>query len=111
MPLTTQTTQAWRTLALLYPATNASWGSGLLRRRSQRVTSRPEREAIDAVLARLPAAVARWSEGNAALDPFDLVVVRRPLASLSSTGGGKWWAGPRDCRLELDELIADGRYD
>jgi len=98
-------------LVLLYPAANATWGSGLLRRRSQRVTSRPEREAIDGVLARLPAAVAGWSEGNAALEPFDLVVVRRPLSSLSSTGGGKWWAGPRDCRQEIDELNANSRYD
>ena len=110
-PTTQPTPQAWRTLVLLYPAANARWGSGLLRRRSQRVTSRPEREAIDGVLARVPAAVAGWSEGNAALDPFDLVVVRRPLSSLSSTGDGKWWAGPRDCRQEIDELNADGRYD
>ena len=104
-------TQVWRTLALIYPAANAKYGSGLKRRRTQRVMTRPEREAIEGVLVRMPAAVAAWSEGNAALEPLDIVVLRRPLTSLSSTGGGLWWAGPRDTRQELEELNADGRYD
>jgi hypothetical protein len=40
-----------------------------------------------------------------------LVEVRRQLNSLSSSGEGRWWAGPRDCREELAELAAETRYD
>lgn len=103
--------QAFRALALLYLVTNASYGSGLRRKRLQRVMTRPEREAVTAVLERLPATVNAWSDGLAAIDPLDIVEIRRPLASLSSSGGGRWWAGPRDCREELHELAAERRYD
>ena len=109
--VTTPTPQVWRTLALVYLATNAKWGSGLLRKRCQRVMSRPEREAIHGVLQRVPAAVSEWSEGNAAMAPFDVVEVRRPLSSLSHSGDGRWWAGPRDCRRDVQELAGTGRYD
>lgn len=103
--------QAFRALALLYLVTNARYGSGLGRRRLQRVMTRPEREAVIAVLERLPATIAAWSDGLATLDPLDVVEVRRPLSSLSSSGEGRWWAGPRDCREELTELAAEHRYD
>lgn len=103
--------QAFRTLALLYLVTNARYGSGLTRRRAQRVMTRPEREAVTSIVESLPGAVAAWSDGLAALDPLDIVEVRRPLGSLSSSGGGRWWAGPRDCRPELDELVGGERYD
>jgi hypothetical protein len=103
--------QAFRGLALLYLVTNAKYGSGLGRRRLQRVMTRPEREAVTAVLERLPATVHAWSDGLATIDPLDIVEIRRPLASLSSSGGGRWWAGPRDCREELLELAAEHRYD
>ena len=107
----TTATQAFRGLALLYLVTNATYGSGLGRKRLQRVMTRPEREAVTAVLERLPATVRTWSDGLATIDPLDVVEIRRPLASLSSTGGGRWWAGPRDCREELLELAADHGYD
>jgi len=96
---------------LLYLVTNASYGSGLGRRRVQRVMTRPEREAVTAVLERLPATVRAWSDDLATIDPLDIVEIRRPLASLSSSGGGRWWAGPRDCREELLELAPEHRYD
>ena len=98
-------------LALLYLVTNARVGSGENRRRVQRVMARPEREAVTAVLERLPATVAAWSDGLAALEPMHIVEVRRQLTSLSSSGEGRWWAGPRDCREVLAELIADRPYD
>lgn len=103
--------QAFRALALLYLVTNARYGSGLGRRRLQRVMTRPEREAVTAVLERLPATVASWSDGLAVMSPFDIVEIRRPLGSLSSSGGGNWWAGPRDCAEELAELVSEHRYD
>lgn len=103
--------QRFSVLALLYLVTNARIGSGSNRRRIQRVMARPEREAITAVLERLPATVAAWSDGLAALEPMHIVEVRRPLSSLSASGEGKWWAGPRDCREELTELISDRPYD
>lgn len=103
--------QRFSALALLYLVTNARVGSGEHRRRVQRVMARPEREAVTAVLERLPATVADWSDGLAALEPMHIVEVRRQLTSLSSSGEGRWWAGPRDCREELAELIADRPYD
>ena len=103
--------QVFRTLALLYLVTNAKYGSGLGRKRLQRVMIRPEREAVTAVLERLPATIQAWSDELATLRPVDIVEVRRPLGSLSSSGGGRWWAGPRDCREELIELASEHRYD
>ena len=73
--------------------------------------TRPEREAVTAVIERLPATIDNWSGGLATLAPLDVVEVRRLLGSLSSSGGGRWWAGPRDCREELIELASDRRYD
>jgi hypothetical protein len=73
--------------------------------------TRDERAAIEAVVERLPAAVARWSDGLAALEPLDVVEVRRPIGSLSSSGGGRWWVGPREVREALVEHAAPDRYD
>jgi hypothetical protein len=103
--------QVWRTLALVYLATNARYGSGIRRRRTQRVMTREERDTIHGILARVPTAVSEWSFGNAALAPFDVVEVRRPLRSLSSVGGGRWWAGPRDCRDDVRDLAGGRAYD
>jgi hypothetical protein len=104
-------TQAFPSLALLYLVTNARYGSGLKRRRVQRVMTRPERAAVTEVLERLPGTVSDWSDGLATLEPFDIVEVRRPLTSLSSSGGGRWWLGPRDAHEELEELASAVRYD
>ncbi len=60
------------------------------------------------MLESLPATVAAWSDGHAALEPLDIIEVRRPLGTLSSSGGGRWWAGPRDCRPELVGACARG---
>jgi hypothetical protein len=103
--------QRFSVLALLYLVTNARIGSGDKRRRVQRVMTRPERQAVTDVIERLPATVAAWSDGLAALEPLHLVEVRRQLTSLSSSGEGRWWAGPRDCREELAELAAEPGYD
>jgi hypothetical protein len=105
------TPQRFSVLALLYLVTNARVGSGLNRRRVQRVMARAEREAVTAVLERLPATIEAWSDGFAALEPMHIVEVRRPLNTLSSSGEGRWWAGPRDCRDELIELAGDRPYD
>lgn len=105
-------TQVFRTLVLLYPVLDARMGSGLTRRRAQRVMAREERAAVEAVLETIPATVAAWSEGSATLEPFDLVAVRRPIPALSSSGGGRWWVGPREVRPELEDVAATGaRYD
>jgi hypothetical protein len=103
--------QSFSVLALIYLVTNAPIGSGDKRRRIQRVMARPEREAVTAILERLPATIAAWSDGLAALEPMHIVEVRRQLRSLSASGEGRWWAGPRDCREELTELTTDRPYD
>lgn len=105
------TVQPFSVLALLYLVTNARIGSGDKRRRVQRVMTRSEREAVTAVLEDLPATVAEWSDGLAEMQPMHIVEVRRQLSTLSSSGEGRWWAGPRDCREELEELTADRPYD
>jgi hypothetical protein len=63
------------------------------------------------VLERVPAAVRAWSEGLAALEPFRVEVVDRPISSLSDGGGGRAWVGPGDCRPELDRSAPYGRFD
>jgi hypothetical protein len=104
--------QKWRTLVLLYPVLDARFGSGLSRRRARRVMAREERAAVSAVIERLPATVLDWSEGLATLSPVDVIEPRRPVGSLSSTGGGRWWVGPREVRPELEEVAGAGaRYD
>ncbi len=105
-------TQTWRTLVLFYPVLDARLGSGLTRRRARRVMTRDERTVIDGVVETLPATVADWSEGAARLEPFDIVTVRRPLGSMSASGGGRWWIGPREVKHELSEVAATGAvYD
>lgn len=105
-------TQRWRTLVLVYPVLDARFGSGLTRRRARRVMSRDERAAVEAVVERLPGVIADWSEGAATLEPLDIVTVRRPIGGLSSSGGGRWWVGPREVRTELEEVAGTGaRYD
>jgi len=69
-----------------------------------------ERAAIRGVLERVPDAIADWSEGLARLEPYTVVEADRPLASLSQSGGGRWWAGPQDCADDLRHA-ARGRYD
>ena len=102
------TDRRWRTLVLLYPVLDARYGSGLSRKRAQRVMGRDERETMEAFLPRIPAAIEAWSDGLAALEPFDLIVVRRPLKSLSASGGGRWWVGPREVGPELADVAASG---
>ena len=104
--------QRWRTLVLVYPVLDARFGSGITRRRARRVMAREEREAVHSVLERLPATVLDWSSGLASLEPFDIIEVRRPVGSLSSSGQGRWWVGPREVRPELAEVAATGaEYD
>ncbi len=105
-------TQRWRTLVLVYPVLDARWGSGLQRTRTQRVMTRDERAAVMGVVESLPATVSAWSDGLATLEPLDIVEVRRPVRSLSSSGGGRWWVGPREVRPELEAVAGTGAtYD
>ena len=97
------TPQRFRTLVLLYPVLDARWGSGLAaqarapghdargaRRHRRRRRAAPRRRS------------QRWSDGLAALAPLDVIEVRRPIRSLSSSGGGRWWVGPREVRPALE---------
>jgi hypothetical protein len=74
--------------------------------------TREERAVVGSVVDRLPATVLDWSSGLATLEPLDIVEPRRPLTSLSSSGGGRWWVGPREVRPELAQVAGSGaRYD
>ncbi len=105
--------QVWRTLVLVYRSTDASWRTpGWFRsRRVRRTMTADELEATWHVLAGVPNAVQTWSDGNAALGPFEVVTVDRPIGSLSDAGGGRAWVSPRDCRPELDALSPRGSHD
>jgi hypothetical protein len=106
------TPQRWSTLVLIYNVLDARYGSGLSRKRARRVMTREERGVVGGVLDRLAATVYAWSSGLATLEPLDIIEPRRPLTSLSSSGGGRWWVGPREVRPELTEVAATGaRYD
>jgi len=104
-------TTTWRTLALLYPVMDAKYGSGLGRGHARRVMGRDERAAIERILETLPAIVESWSDGLATMAPLDVIEVRRSIRSLSSSGGGRWWVAPRECRDELESFVAPDRYD
>jgi hypothetical protein len=104
--------QRWRTLVLLYPVLDARYGSGLSRKRARRVMSREERVAVTTIVEQLPATVLDWSDGLAVLEPLDIIEPRRPILSMSSSGGGRWWVGPREIRPELEEVAGSGgQYD
>jgi hypothetical protein len=105
--------QTWRSLALVYRATDARWRppASLRRRRSRRVMSEQELEAKLAALERVPRSVDEWSGGSARLAPFDVRVIERPIASLSSVGSAGFWVAPDDIRPELDRLAPTDRYD
>ena len=66
---------------------------------------------MTAVLESLPATVAAWSDGLAALEPLDVIEVRRPLAT--PVVERRWPLVGRPARLspELVEHAPDGRYD
>jgi hypothetical protein len=70
-----------------------------------------EIEASVDVLRRVPAAVASWSEGNAAIDPLDIQVVDHPVARLSDDGGGRFWPAPRDVSDDIRRHARRGEYD
>ena len=86
------------------PCSTRATGPGLTRRRARRVMTREERAAVDGGhRAAGRTASADWSDGLATLEPLDIIEVRRPVGSLSSSGGGRWWVGPREVRDELAE--------
>ena len=106
-------TQTWRALALVFRSTDARWrpAAAIRRRRCVRAMGGAELETKLDALARVPLAVSTWSDDNAHLSPFDIEVVDRPIADLSSVGSAGFWVAPDDVRPELDELAPRGRYD
>jgi hypothetical protein len=101
----------WRTIVFVYTALDVTWRDGLRRRTSTHRMSTAELTALRTVLDAVPAAVATWSEGNAVLEPFSVDVIDRPMTTLSSSGGGRWWVAPDDCREELDRSAPHGQFD
>jgi len=77
----------------------------------RRTVDRDELQVTLDVLRRVPAAVKGWSEGNASLEPFEMVVATRALTSLSDSGGGRAWVSPRDCSPELARHAPGGSVD
>jgi hypothetical protein len=103
-------TSTWRSLALVFPETDARYGR-FGRQRCRRTMSRPEITAIRRVLRMVPAAVNAWSEGNVRLRPFDVRMLERPLTSLSDAGGGRYWPAPADAAEVIAEHAGPGEFD
>jgi hypothetical protein len=74
-------------------------------RRHRRTMSHAELDACRAMLARVPAAVEAWSDGNARLGPVDVVTADAPVRGLARVGGG-WWLNPESARPLLDPILA-----
>lgn len=107
-------TESWCTLALVYPVLDARFGSGLGHKRARRVMAREEREAIEAVLATLPATILAWSDGAATRD----AVRRADRAHLGALGAprrtgliGPAAVGIVECRLRIIRLAPTSYLD
>jgi hypothetical protein len=100
----------WHGVALVFREVNAGWRTPSGRRgHVARTAAEEELATVTEQLARVPAAVASWSEGAAAIEPLEVRIVDRPLVSLSATGSDALWAGPDDVRPEVEALrIARG---
>jgi hypothetical protein len=103
-------TSVWRSLALVFRETDASYGR-FGRKRCRRSMSPHEVAAIQRVLTMLPVAVDTWSEGNARLEPFEASVLETPLVSLSDAGGGRYWPAPADTAELVAHHARPGRFD
>ena len=72
----------WSFLGLVVPELDVRIGW----RRHRRMMSDDELGACREMLARVPAAVAVWSDGNALLDPVDVVTADRPSGGWPGSG-------------------------
>jgi hypothetical protein len=90
----------WRFLGLVVPELDARAGW----RRHRRTMSDAELSACREMLARVPGAVAAWSEGNAILDPVDVVTADRPVRRLGRVAGG-WWLDPEAAGTLLADIV------
>jgi hypothetical protein len=91
----------WRYLGIVIPELDARIGW----RRHRRSMSEAELRVCKSMLARLPGAVAAWSEGNAALDLAAIVTADRPIERLARVGGG-WWLDPDAARPIVEAAVA-----
>ena len=91
----------WRYIGLVVPELDARVGW----RRHRRTMSDAEVAACHEMLARVPAAVAAWSDGNARLEPVEIVTADRAVHGLAPVGGG-WWLDPESARPVLERLVA-----
>ncbi len=92
-------TARFRTLALVAPLLRARTG---LFGRAERAMASEEVEAHAAILAVMPSAVAAWSDGNAALDPFEVRVLDDVVLDRLDRYGAGWWPSPES----QEELLA-----
>jgi hypothetical protein len=97
----------WRYLGIVVPQLDVRIGW----RRHRRTMSDAELAVCRSMLGRLPGAVAAWSEGNASLDPVDIVTAHRPVDRLSRVGHG-WWLDPDAARPVVEAAVrAAGHVD
>jgi hypothetical protein len=94
----------WSFLGLVVPELDARTGW----KRHRRTMSDAELTACREMLARVPGAVAAWSEGNARLEPAAVVTADAPVRHLARVGGG-WWLDPESAHSLLGQVAADAR--
>lgn len=95
-------TARFRTLALVVPALRVKTGLFGRGPRFERRMPAAEIEAHAAVLRTVPGAVSDWSEGNAALEPFEVRVLGDVVIDRLDRYGSGWWPSP----ASQEELLA-----
>ena len=110
-------TATWRARAFLAMEVDAAWTTpraGIRPGKKQRMTRRMSDAEIGAtvdVLRRVPAAIAAWSEGSAAMELLDVMTVAEPIRHLTPIGDGRWWIAPEDLPKPFWEAIQPGSVD
>ena len=104
-------TARFRTLALVVPALRVRGGLFGRGMRAERVMRADEIEAHTAILATVPAAVTAWSEGNVALDPFELRVLGDAVMDRLDRYGSGWWPSPESQEELLAPHAPPGAWD
>jgi len=101
----------WEAVLFAFRAIDVRTDSGWFRRKrySFELTEQSVSDALASFRA-FPPLVEELSEGAAKLKA-DVVVLEKPLTSLTEDDGGTWWPSPTDVDFAMELHALPGRYD
>jgi hypothetical protein len=101
----------WKALLLAYPRMDVRVGSDRFDRK-RFAHDLPDAELQDALnsFRAFPGLAEELSNGEATVT-VEIVIVKKPLRSVTSTGGEQFWPSPGDTRKELNQYAATGQFD